>query len=55
MKLSNPRTSTSGSSSSPGAIGGGDPLYAPDVLAARLWNIHTQRGEFRVTVGAETA
>ena len=39
----------------PGAIGGGDPLYAPDALAARLWNIHTQRREFRVTVGAETA
>ena len=28
---------------------------APDALAARLWNIHTQRGEFRVTVRAETA
>jgi len=39
----------------PGAIGGGDPLYAPDALAARLWNIHAQRGEFRVTVRAETA
>jgi NADP-dependent 3-hydroxy acid dehydrogenase YdfG len=35
----------------PGAIGGGDPLYAPDALADRLWNIHTQRGEYRVTVG----
>jgi NADP-dependent 3-hydroxy acid dehydrogenase YdfG len=35
----------------PGAIGGGDPLYAPDALADRLWNIHTQRGTYRVTVG----
>jgi NADP-dependent 3-hydroxy acid dehydrogenase YdfG len=35
----------------PGAIGGGDPLYAPEALADRLWNIHTQRGEYRVTVG----
>ncbi|CAM3240204.1 SDR family NAD(P)-dependent oxidoreductase [Stackebrandtia soli] len=35
----------------PGAIGGGDPLYAPDSLADRLWTIHTDRGPFRVTVG----
>ena len=38
----------------PGAIGGGDPLYAPDALADRLWEMHTARAEFRVTVGAET-
>lgn len=37
----------------PGAIGGGDPLYAPDSLAERLWTIHTGRGRFRTTVGAE--
>ncbi|MDJ0392916.1 SDR family NAD(P)-dependent oxidoreductase [Rhodococcus sp. G-MC3] len=37
----------------PGAIGGGDPLYAPDALADRLWAMHTDRGSFRVTVGAE--
>ncbi|MFL6125825.1 SDR family NAD(P)-dependent oxidoreductase [Actinophytocola sp.] len=36
----------------PGAIGGGDPLHAPDVLAERLWTIHTRRGPFRTTVGA---
>lgn len=39
----------------PGAIGGGDPLYAPDALADRLWAIHTERGPFRVTVGTESA
>lgn len=35
----------------PGAIGGGDPLHAPDALAERLWEIHTRRGPFRTTVG----
>lgn len=34
----------------PGAIGGGDPLYAPDALADRLWAIHVDRGPFRTTV-----
>ena len=34
----------------PGAIGGGDPLFAPDALAERLWTMHSQRGNFRVTV-----
>ena len=34
----------------PGAIGGGDPLFAPEALAERLWTIHTQRGPFRTTV-----
>lgn len=37
----------------PGAIGGGDPLYAPDALADRIWTIHTLRGEFRTTVGTD--
>ena len=36
----------------PGAIGRGDPLYAPEALAERLWNIHTRRGSFRTTVDA---
>jgi len=36
----------------PGAIGGGDPLYAPEALAERLWTIHTGAGPFRTTVGA---
>ncbi|MCX5535121.1 SDR family NAD(P)-dependent oxidoreductase [Streptomyces sp. NBC_00006] len=35
----------------PGAIGGGDPLYAPEALADRLWTIHVERGPFRTTVG----
>ncbi|VVJ21567.1 Putative oxidoreductase [Amycolatopsis camponoti] len=35
----------------PGAIGGGDPLYAPDALADRLWTIHRGRGVYRTTVG----
>ena len=44
----------------PDAIGGGDPLYAPDALADRLWNIHARPGPFRpgpfrTTVGAESA
>ena len=34
----------------PGAIGGGDPLYAPAALADRLWHMHVQRGDFRVQV-----
>lgn len=36
----------------PGAIGGGDPLFAPDALAEQLWNIHVEPGPFRITVGA---
>jgi NADP-dependent 3-hydroxy acid dehydrogenase YdfG len=39
----------------PGAIGGGDPLYAPEALAERLWAIHTGRGRFRTTAGTEAA
>lgn len=39
----------------PGAIGGGDPIYAPEALADQLWMIHTQRGPFRTTVGADAA
>ena len=39
----------------PDAIGGGDPLYAPDALADRLWNIHARPGPFRTTVGADSA
>ena len=35
----------------PGAIGGGDPLYAPEALAERLWGIHAEAGPFRTTVG----
>ncbi|KAB8159472.1 SDR family NAD(P)-dependent oxidoreductase [Streptomyces sp. 3MP-14] len=35
----------------PGAIGGGDPLFAPDALAGRLWTIHAERGPYRTTVG----
>ncbi|MBQ1082065.1 SDR family oxidoreductase [Nocardiopsis sp. B62] len=34
----------------PGAIGGGDPRYAPEALADRLWTIHDERGPFRTTV-----
>lgn len=37
----------------PGAIGGGDPLYAPDALADRLWAMHSRRGAFRTTVGTD--
>lgn len=36
----------------PGAIGGGDPLFAPEALADRLWNIHANKGAFRTTVSA---
>lgn len=35
----------------PGAIGGGDPLFDPDALAERLWQLHIVPGPFRVTVG----
>ena len=35
----------------PGAIGGGDPLFAPEALADRLWTIYAERGPFRTTVG----
>ena len=38
----------------PGAIGGGDPLFAPEALADRLWAIHAERGPFRTTVGEPT-
>lgn len=34
----------------PGAIGGGEPRFAPAALADRLWEIHTRRGAFRTTV-----
>ena len=37
----------------PGAIGGGDPLYAPDALAERLWSLHAERGPYRTTVGED--
>ncbi|MGV8873094.1 MAG: SDR family NAD(P)-dependent oxidoreductase [Rhodococcus sp. (in: high G+C Gram-positive bacteria)] len=37
----------------PGAIGGGDPLYAPEALAERIWALHTDRGSFRVTVDSD--
>ncbi|MFT4187355.1 MAG: SDR family NAD(P)-dependent oxidoreductase [Aeromicrobium sp.] len=36
----------------PGAIDGDDPLFASDALADRLWAMHTERGEYRRTVGA---
>ncbi|MCY1137145.1 SDR family NAD(P)-dependent oxidoreductase [Actinoplanes sp. Pm04-4] len=32
----------------PGAITPGHPTHDPDVLAERLWQMHTSRGEFRV-------
>jgi short-subunit dehydrogenase len=35
----------------PGAIGGGDPAFAPDALADQLWELHAQPGVFRKTVG----
>ncbi|WP_062217836.1 SDR family oxidoreductase [Streptomyces sp. NBRC 109706] len=35
----------------PGAIGGGDPVFAPEALAERLWRIHAERGSYRTTVG----
>ncbi|CAM3560109.1 SDR family oxidoreductase [Occultella aeris] len=39
----------------PGAIGGGDPRFAPEALADRLWRIHTGRDSFRTTVGDSAA
>ncbi|MFI7049147.1 SDR family NAD(P)-dependent oxidoreductase [Streptosporangium sandarakinum] len=33
----------------PGAIRPGDPVFAPDLLAERLWRMHSYRGAFRVT------
>ncbi|WP_066913370.1 SDR family NAD(P)-dependent oxidoreductase [Millisia brevis] len=38
----------------PGAIGGGDPRFDPDTLAAHLWELHTTSGSHRVTVGEDT-
>ncbi|GAA4479650.1 hypothetical protein GCM10023094_25120 [Rhodococcus olei] len=38
----------------PGAIGGADPLYDPEALANRLWNIHAEPGPFRTTVGTDS-
>lgn len=35
----------------PGAIGGGDPLFAPEALAERLWTLHAEHGPYRTTVG----
>lgn len=35
----------------PGAIGGGDPAFAPDALADQLWELHTEPGILRKTVG----
>ncbi|MEV4364892.1 SDR family NAD(P)-dependent oxidoreductase [Nonomuraea sp. NPDC049625] len=37
----------------PGAIRPGDPVFAPNLLADRLWQMHIGRGAYRVTVGAE--
>ena len=34
----------------PQGIGGGDPAHEPTALADTLWNIHTDRGEFRTFV-----
>lgn len=31
----------------PRGIGGGEPSHAPEVLADRIWGLHTDRGEFR--------
>ena len=38
----------------PGAIKPGDPDFAPDVLARHLWQMHVDRGDFRVTAGPAT-
>lgn len=38
----------------PGAIGGGDPLYDPAALAERIWELHTDAGALRVTIGEQT-
>lgn len=35
----------------PGAIGGGDPDFAPDALAEQLWELHSKPGNFRKTIG----
>ncbi|MFC9354922.1 SDR family NAD(P)-dependent oxidoreductase [Arthrobacter sp. NPDC057013] len=35
----------------PGAIGGGDPAFAPDALAEQLWELHTDPGNLRKIVG----
>ncbi|GAB3184810.1 SDR family NAD(P)-dependent oxidoreductase [Nesterenkonia halophila] len=35
----------------PGAIGGGDPQFAPEALAARIWRMHVEPGGFRRVVG----
>ncbi|ALJ21736.1 SDR family NAD(P)-dependent oxidoreductase [Microbacterium sp. No. 7] len=37
----------------PLAIDGGDPLFASDALADRLWGLHAQPGPFRTTVGQD--
>ncbi|SKC66602.1 SDR family NAD(P)-dependent oxidoreductase [Krasilnikoviella flava] len=34
----------------PLGIGGGEPDHEPDALAQRLWELHTERGEFRTFV-----
>lgn len=34
----------------PGAIDGDDPLFTSESLADRLWQIHVDRGDYRVTV-----
>lgn len=39
----------------PGAIGGGDPLYAPEALAEQLYSMHSQRRGFRTIVGEGAA
>lgn len=36
----------------PGAIDGPDPVFASTALADRLWAIHTERGDYRTTIGA---
>ncbi|TDO51626.1 short subunit dehydrogenase [Kribbella sp. VKM Ac-2527] len=39
----------------PGAIRAADPVFAPEVLADRLWRMHLDKGAYRVTVGPATA
>lgn len=39
----------------PGGIDGGDPLFASEALADRLWRLHAQPGPFRTTVGEDEA
>lgn len=36
---------------SPRGIGGGEPDHEPEALAARIWALHGERGEFRTVVG----